>query len=177
MKGIIMDISAFKLILSKQIKSKRIEKGYTQEQLSEKIGVSNASISDYENAKNNKLPNINHLSDIAEALEVSIDWLLGFPSAPDGITLMLEFIKVFKPEFEIETDEKNNEYVVMKLKGMNGSYSQVEIAKFVKTYEKINEMKELSSVSEKMKDDLDRSLYEEYKHIPGLPNYIRNKAE
>lgn len=174
-----MDISLCKIALSKQLKLKREEKGYTQEQLAEKIGVSNTCISDYENVKNNKLPNIEHLSNIAYELEVSIDWLLGFPAAPNGITLMLEFIKIFKPEFEIETDKRNDEYVVMKLKGMNGSYSQVEIAKFVKTFKKINEMKELSSVSEKMKYDLDRSLYEEYKHIPGLPNYFeikRNKS-
>ena len=172
-----MGISPYKKTLSEHLRFKRIEKGYTQAQLSEKIGVSNTCISDYENEYKNKFPSIEHLINIASEFNVSIDWLLGFPAAPNGITLMLEFLKVYKPELEIEKDSENREYVIMKLKGMDATYSQVEIAKFIKTYEKINEMKELSSISEKMKDDLDKSLYKEYKHIPGLPIYQINKAK
>lgn len=58
-----------------RIKKLRIEAGYTQPQLAEKIGVSNAVISFWENGINE--PKASYIKLLAKHLNVSADYLLG----------------------------------------------------------------------------------------------------
>ncbi len=64
-----------KNIIGKTIKEKRLEKGWSQEQLGKIIGVSHASISFWENGVN--IPNVLDCWKLAEALKISIDELIG----------------------------------------------------------------------------------------------------
>ena len=61
--------------LGETIKSLRLEKGLTQPQLAEMIGVSKGMISVWENNINE--PKASYIKALAQALEVSADYLLG----------------------------------------------------------------------------------------------------
>ena len=61
--------------LGETIKSLRIEKGLTQPQLAELIGVSKGMISIWENNINE--PKASYVKALASVLEVSSDYLLG----------------------------------------------------------------------------------------------------
>ena len=61
--------------LGETIKSLRIEKGLTQPQLAELVGVSKGMISIWENNINE--PKASYVKALATALDVSADYLLG----------------------------------------------------------------------------------------------------
>ena len=52
----------------------RKEKGYTQEQLAEKLGVSNRTVSRWENGKN--MPDVSLFESLCEALDITVNELL-----------------------------------------------------------------------------------------------------
>jgi transcriptional regulator with XRE-family HTH domain len=60
--------------LNKRIKKVRQAKGWTQEQLAEKIGISQKQVSAYERGTYN--PSTEVLLKLAEALDVSLDYLV-----------------------------------------------------------------------------------------------------
>lgn len=62
--------------IGNRIKELRIKRGYTQQSLGEKINKSKATISSYE--KDVQLPPLEVAIDIASALNVSLDYLVGF---------------------------------------------------------------------------------------------------
>lgn len=66
--------------LGDQLKSLRIKKGMTQEQLAKKLGTTKAAISRYE--RNHRQPRLEQLSEIAQVLEANPDELSGlfYPS-------------------------------------------------------------------------------------------------
>ena len=64
----------------------RKKKKFTQEQLAQKIGVAKTTITGYE--KNNREPDVLKLKKIAEALEVSVDELIGMS---DGYLGSMEY--------------------------------------------------------------------------------------
>ena len=55
------------------LKSKRVEKGYTQERFSELVGVSRQAVSLWESYSG--YPEVEKLLEIAKVLDVSLDWL------------------------------------------------------------------------------------------------------
>lgn len=66
-------------VFAERLKKARNNKGFTQEQLADKIGVSTATICNYEriNRKDGKIPTLEKVFALSEILEVSIDWLCG----------------------------------------------------------------------------------------------------
>ena len=62
--------------IGNRIRELRIKRGYTQQSLGEKINKSKATISSYE--KDVQLPPLEVALDIASALNVSLDYLVGF---------------------------------------------------------------------------------------------------
>ncbi len=62
-------------LIGKSIKENRIAQGYTQKQLAQKIGVTHAAISYWENGVN--IPNVKDCWLIADALDITIDELVG----------------------------------------------------------------------------------------------------
>lgn len=61
--------------IGKSIKEKRLENGLSQERLADKIGVTHAAISFWENGVN--IPNVLDCWKIADVLKISIDELIG----------------------------------------------------------------------------------------------------
>lgn len=62
-------------LIGKSIKVNRIAQNYTQKQLAQKIGVTHAAISYWENGVN--IPNVKDGWLLADALEITIDELVG----------------------------------------------------------------------------------------------------
>ena len=62
-------------LIGKSIKENRIAQNYTQKQLAQKIGVTHAAISYWENGVN--IPNVKDCWLLADALEITIDELVG----------------------------------------------------------------------------------------------------
>ena len=67
-----------KQILSQKVKSLRKEQNFSQDQLADMAQVSRKTIADIENEKCNRMPSIENLIKISEALGVTPDLLLGF---------------------------------------------------------------------------------------------------
>lgn len=58
-----------------RIKELRLENGYTQKELAEKLKTTNSAICDWE--KGRSQPDLQMLSEIADVFGVSVDYLLG----------------------------------------------------------------------------------------------------
>lgn len=68
-----MDFETF----AKRLKQARQAKGLTQRQLAEKAGTTQNTISTYEKNGQKQFPSVTMAAKLADALEVSIDWLCG----------------------------------------------------------------------------------------------------
>ena len=64
-----------KNLFSVRLKELRLQHGFSQEELSEQIGIKQSSYSDWENGKFK--PNYEKLEKIADLFDVSLDWLVG----------------------------------------------------------------------------------------------------
>ena len=62
-------------LFSVRLKELRLQHGFSQEELSEQIGIKQSSYSDWENGKFK--PNYEKLEKIADLFDVSLDWLVG----------------------------------------------------------------------------------------------------
>lgn len=82
-----------KEVLSRNISRYRREKGYTQEELANKLGVTFQAVSKWE--RGNSLPDIILLPSIADTLEISLERLFGFKS-PENVT------SIYEEEYQIE---------------------------------------------------------------------------
>ena len=70
-------------IVGENIKRIRNERGFTQKELSKKIGTTQQNLAQYENGKRN--PKIETIYKIADALEVDISELLEYKTQQSGI--------------------------------------------------------------------------------------------
>ena len=77
--------------LSRNISRYRKEKGWTQEMLAQRLGVSFQAVSKWENAQT--LPDITLLPKLSQKLEVSIDKLLGYTFRDQPVTIYEEEYK------------------------------------------------------------------------------------
>lgn len=62
-------------IFPQRLKELRFEKGLTQKELAEQIGIKRNTYSDWENGKTE--PSFENIVKLADLLEVSLDWLFG----------------------------------------------------------------------------------------------------
>jgi len=70
-----------RMVLSNKLRKRRVAKGLTQFELAMRSGVPDRYISRYELGRS--LPNTGHLRKLAEALDVTTDYLLGLESDDD----------------------------------------------------------------------------------------------
>ncbi len=77
--------------LARNISIYRKEKGLTQEELAQVLGLSFQAVSKWENAQT--MPDISLLPQLSRTLEVSIDKLLGYVSRDKPITIYEEEYK------------------------------------------------------------------------------------
>lgn len=64
-----------KPIFASRLKKVRSEKGYTQQQLADKLGIARITLTQYERAVNE--PKLSMIVKISTLLNVSLDWLCG----------------------------------------------------------------------------------------------------
>lgn len=89
------------VLFSKRLKSSRENANMKQSELSEKTGVTSATISAYENAKADKNinPSLENVCKIASVLNVSLDWLCGLEktsnSENNNTDLLYALMKVY----------------------------------------------------------------------------------
>lgn len=74
---------------NENLKKARIQKGITQKELAEKIGVAKSTYSLYESG--NREPNVQNIKKIADILDVSADELLGINDSVDTEILAAHF--------------------------------------------------------------------------------------
>jgi transcriptional regulator with XRE-family HTH domain len=91
-------------MISELLKKTRIEKGLTQKQLSDKSGVSETAIKQYEGDK--RQPRIEQLQMLASALEVSMNDLLPTDISERIESDLEEVKKVIKTESDLEKNAK-----------------------------------------------------------------------
>lgn len=87
----------FMLSLGNRIRKSRDLAGLTQEQLAEAIGVTRSSIAQYESGE--KEPTVHHFADVAVALGVSADYLLGIERDLETTVLMSPEAKIALERF------------------------------------------------------------------------------
>ena len=63
------------IILGQRLKELRLEKGWTQKEMAEKLGLNSVTYLHYE--KGQREPPLSLLADMATFFEVSVDYLLG----------------------------------------------------------------------------------------------------
>lgn len=97
------------IYLSENIKRLRLEKGLTQENLSEFLGVTSQSVSNWERGES--YPDIIILPEIAGFFKVSVDELLGVNRAEDEAEIIKEL-----EAYDNLTDEKLKLEIINKLK-------------------------------------------------------------
>lgn len=88
--------------LSKKIYQCRKEKGYSQETLAEKVGVSRQAVSKWETGESD--PEIGKLRLLAQIFEVSTDWLLSDDSAEETPREKIPQPQAAPANVEIPTD-------------------------------------------------------------------------
>ena len=83
------------LKINEQIAFLRKQKGLTQEELANALGVTNQTVSKWESA--HCCPDIQLLPTIAEMFDVSVDELLGYQPASTASDIILEIRKKLTP--------------------------------------------------------------------------------
>jgi transcriptional regulator with XRE-family HTH domain len=78
------------LSLGNRIKEMRMKRGYTQEQLAEKVGMKRPNFANYE--ANRTIPPSDVIANLADILLTSTDYLLGKTKNPDPVNTELEFV-------------------------------------------------------------------------------------
>jgi len=76
------DLQELRMVFSKNLRERRLKKKLTQFELAIRSGVPDRYISRYELGRS--LPNTGHLRKLAEALDVTTDYLLGLESDDDA---------------------------------------------------------------------------------------------
>ena len=93
-----------------KIKKLRLEKNLSQVELSEKLNITQASLSAYE--RKTKLPSLDVLIKICNFFETSLDWLCGlepqtrFYTGTDFINMFLKVKSLPKTKYDIKVEDK-----------------------------------------------------------------------
>ncbi len=91
-------------MISEKLKALRIGRGYTQQQLADKLNINRTTISNYESG--NRTPRLNELIAIAEAFGVSVDFF-GVVAKDEAFELVQRAKAVFEsPEIDKPTKEE-----------------------------------------------------------------------
>lgn len=81
------------MTIGERIKAARLDKGYTQEQLAQMIGVAKSTLTGYE--KGNREPDAMKINALARALDVTGDYLLDTGFKPSVSTQAMEIARAY----------------------------------------------------------------------------------
>lgn len=102
------------MILGKRISFLRQEKGWSQMELAEKVGVSQRYVSTWETGKN--MPHVETLMKLAQVFEVSVDFLL-FDTVPREGTHRIDDIELYEQFRQAEALPEEQKNAVKQLVG------------------------------------------------------------
>lgn len=154
-------------IIGSKIKALRILLGVTQKDFGELIGVTQATLSSYEN--NSKTPNIETIYNIADKCNVTIDWLCGRSclkniekpaTYEDVLNLIIILCKTVKFNLVPNENQSFGDNPVMSLVADNR-----HINDFLNRWYKVKDIYEDSTIDEATYDAVMLSLTSAYNHI------------
>lgn len=161
-------------VFAKRLKEARTERGLTQKELAALSGVSTVMISSYErtDAETGKNPALSSVFAIANALDVSIDWLCGLTEKPD---VMNESSKIdtdlFLRSLIAMLDRTQIDNTQTYMNGINRQMYAAEIFQFSYAYNFIEEYLEVQPVlkgeylPEPIKDTVISKVISKYKNM------------
>ena len=165
----------YKTIFADNLIKFRGEKKITQSVLAEKTGLSETSISCYENGK--KVPSIVSAQKMADVLGVTLDELLG--NTPEtqykreldnnGVLTILSALELLKAKVRVKG---NTVELIFDPKNNCWNYSSANILDFFKEYAYVQNLA-ASSVTKETAEKYIESLKEKYKSLPDQPDYKR----
>ena len=128
-------------VFSERLKQARQAKGWNQAKLAETVGVGQNTISNYEKIKNGSMPKLEIAADMAKALDVSLDWLVGIADNQneepivkvDGRSFLDYLITLFQKkilEFDISDATFNNPGMIIDAVGEEAAKLGVELKDF-----------------------------------------------
>lgn len=94
--------------MENHLKKLRKEKGFTQEELASKLGISRRGYQKWENAEEFKIPS-NKVEDLAQALEVTVGYLLGYSEVEEKI--MSKVTEEFKKKIDFARNNDITEII------------------------------------------------------------------
>ncbi|HBU12682.1 MAG TPA: hypothetical protein DEB31_08150 [Clostridiales bacterium] len=165
-----------KHIFAENLKEARGNASMTQKELAALADVAASTISSFENpspSKAEKLPNVRAVMKLAAALDVSIDWLCGNTVKTNPAISLISVIESLNPVIEFERYDDSRRKTVAKLvfNYDSSNVSSDEIRKFLEEYLSIIKIRESGLASKEMIMTLEKKLLENYKYLPGLPDY------
>ena len=150
-------------LFSERLKAARQQKGISQAELAQAVGVTAATISSYENQKNAKIPALDKAFAMAEALGVGLDWLCGYENnnAVDARKILSTFVFLLSHlEFDIITEDS-------RYYGEPRAYTLIgndyQIGKFLREYQKIQPVLEDENIPDYLKNGILETLYSKFK--------------
>nr|WP_082301969.1 helix-turn-helix transcriptional regulator [Streptococcus gallolyticus] len=73
------------MIFNERLKKRRLEKGFTQQQIADKLNINRVTYTNWE--KGNREPNLDKIIELTQILDTTIDYLVGLSDIPTrGIT-------------------------------------------------------------------------------------------
>lgn len=163
-----MNISLF----SERLKQIRQKRDLSYKQLSDLSGVTATALSNYE--KNGKIPNLDSAVKIAQALQISLDWLCGIEnqtnSKKDDSKTILQELSHIMDSFEFEIEHKSNENLVNVVDTFFKCSVSDNIASFCQEYAAIKQMEKITQLmTPEMKQDLISGLVKKYCNLICVP--------
>ena len=156
-------------LFSERLKAARQQKGTSQAELAQAVGVTAATISSYENPKNAKIPALDKAYAMAEALGVGLDRLCGYENedAVDTRKILSTFVFLLSHlKIDIAT-----EYITYF--GERRAYELIGddyfIGEFLKEYQKIQPVLEDKGIPDYLKNGLLETLYTKFKDYSYCP--------
>lgn len=94
------------MVFPTRLRQIRQQRKLTQEQLGKKVNVTKVSISGYESG--NRTPDMETLQKLAEALDVSVDYLLGLTDEQFSVRVAGQEIELTPEEFKVFREMKKH---------------------------------------------------------------------
>ena len=98
--------------INENIKFYRKEKGFTQEQLAEAMGVSVGAVSKWENGAS--VPELSLIMELADFFEISVDALLGYKLRDNSAKETAERLRIIRSKKDYENAFSETEKAVQK---------------------------------------------------------------
>lgn len=150
-------------LFSERLKAARQQKGISQAELAQAVGVTAATISSYENPKNAKIPALDKAYAMAEALGVGLDRLCGYENedAVDARKILSTFVFLL---LHLKLDIFTEGLPAFSITGYDEG-----IGEFLKEYKKIQPVLEDENIPNYLKNGLVETLYSKFKNCSYCP--------